>query len=108
MDDAARVRADVAIGVNVRHDVVPHALLMPAGVVIVDVVDVLLHLIDLCLGDVQPQLFLGLGQRDPQPAPCGKFMIGRKEEKHFPAGIAAAQRRFIAVLAHDDLLYTHK
>ena len=70
--------------------------------------DVLLHLIDLCLGDVQPQLFLGLGQRDPQPAPCGKFMIGRKEEKHFPAGIAAAQRRFIAVLAHGGLLYTHK
>ena len=39
MDDAARIGADVAIGEHVGHDVVTGALLVTAGGLVVDVLD---------------------------------------------------------------------
>ena len=55
MDDAARVRAQIAIGHHMRHHIVPHARLVLLRVLIVDVVYVRLHLVHLRLGDGQAQ-----------------------------------------------------
>ena len=42
-------------------------------------------------GDRQPELGLGLGQRDPKPAPQTVAVLGGKELRHFGRGVALVQ-----------------
>ena len=53
------------------------------------------QLVDLLLRHGQAQLHLGLGQRDPQPAPQAVSRIVRKEAQHRRGGVAPAQRALI-------------
>ena len=95
VDDALGVRALLAVGVDVGHHVVAHFLFPGGGHVVVDIVRMRLQLSNLFVGDGQPQLLLGLGQRDPQPAPGAELIVGRKQILHLLAGIAGGKRGFV-------------
>jgi len=57
-----------------------------------------LQLVHLLLGHRQSQLHLSPGQGDPQAAPGGKFLVGRKDILHLVAGVAGGQRALITVV----------
>ena len=95
MDDRPRVRADLAVGVDMRHDVMPHLALPRVRHVVVDVVHVRPQLGDLLHRNIQPQLALAFRQRDPQPPPGGKLAVVREDFLHLPARVAAAQGVFV-------------
>ena len=69
VDDRPRRRGGVAEGMDVGHHVVPEPALVGARRLEVDVVDLRAQLGDLRLGDLQAELALRLGQRDPEPSP---------------------------------------
>ena len=104
VDDALGIGAHVAVGVHVGHHVVAHALLVAAGRVVVDVVDVRLQLVHLRLGDGQAQLHLGLRQRHPQLAPGGELAVGREDVLHLFGCVAAVQGRLIGILQANSIL----
>ena len=58
VDDAARLRTLGAVGMDVRHDVVPQNFFLRLGHLEVDVLDVRPQLLDLRLADVQSHLRL--------------------------------------------------
>ena len=104
VDNRAGVRALLAKGVHVRHHVVPDDLFTRLCDVVIDVVGVLLHFVDLLLGNGQTQFHFGLRQRDPETAPCTEFFIRRKQEFHFRVRIPRGQRGFIGVSQSIPLL----
>jgi len=94
-DRAGVVLALVGVGAHVGHHVVANSLLVGAGGGVVDVGEVLPQRLDLRLGDRQPQLPFGLGQRYPQLSPGGELVVRRKQVQHLAAGVAAAKRRLV-------------
>ena len=102
VDNGHRAGAEVAIGMDMGHDVVPQLPLIPGRGGVVDFILVRLHLVDLGLCDGQPQLHLCPGQRDPQPPPSGELLIRRENIEHFRAGVAAGEGAFIGVRWHGD------
>ena len=106
VDDGLRVRALLAVGVDVAHNVVADQLFPGLRHVVVHVVRVGLQLMDLLLGDVQAQLALGLRQGDPQLPPGAELIVVGEEVLHLPAGVAGGQGRGIAVAVsfHSALL----
>ena len=87
MDNGLRVRALLAVGVNVAHDVVADQLLPGLGHIVIDSLGVGLQLVDLLLGHVEPQLALRLGQGDPQLPPGSEFVVVGEKILHLFAGI---------------------
>ena len=65
VDDSRRLGADVPVGVDVRHDVVPQLSLVNGHRVEVDIVHLRPELLDLRLRNGEPQLRLRLRQRHP-------------------------------------------
>ena len=65
VDDGLGLGADLAEGEHMGHHVVPDLVLMRRGGGIVDVVNVLAHLLNLLVADGDAQLLLRLRQRDP-------------------------------------------
>ena len=104
MYDGLRLGTGFAEGEHVRHNVVAHLSLPPAGGLIVYIIQVSAHLVKLFIGDVQPQLLLALGKDDPQLAPGGKLPVIRKNLLHLLAGIALAERVLISVVQYGFLL----
>ena len=98
VDDGHSFGARLAIGVDVCHHVVAELLFIRRGFVVVNVGEVGLQLVHLLLGHRQSQLHLGPGQGDPQAAPGGKFLVGRKDILHLVAGVAGGQRALITVV----------
>ncbi len=99
MENGAGVGGDVAVGVNVRHDVMSEPLLVGAGGVEVDILGVVLELGDLFGRDVQTQRAFGLGQRDPETPPGAELAPGGPESEHLGAGVAGGERVFVDVEA---------
>ena len=91
MDDGLGLGAGLAEGEHMGHHVVPDLVLMRRGGGIVDVVNVLAHLLNLLVADGDAQLLLRLRQRDPQLAPGGKLVVVGKQTLHFVVGVSAAQ-----------------
>ena len=75
VDDRPGRGADVAVGVDVGHDVVPQPPFVPLGSGKIDVVDMLPQLGDLLRRDWQPKFRLGLGQGHPQPPPGAELTL---------------------------------
>ena len=92
MDDRHRFRAKFAEYVDVAHHVVAQLFFFGGDFVEVDVFEMGAHLFDLGVGDVQPELLFAPGQRQPQPAPGGVFVLGRPDVAHLLPGVAAGQR----------------
>ena len=88
----------IAQGADVAHDVVPELLFDPGHPLEVDVFEVGPEFSDLGVGDGQPEGLFVLGQRQPQPAPGGVFVLGRPDAAHFLARIASGQRIVIGVV----------
>ena len=65
MDDAFRVRALEAVGIDMAHNVVADEFFARFSVLVVDVVLMGNQLVDLLLRDGQAKLMLGFCQRDP-------------------------------------------
>ena len=101
VDDRPGRRADVAVGVDVRHDVVAQTALVLRRLLVVDVVDVRAHFGDLFVGDGQAQRLLRLRQRDPEPTPGGELEIGGEDALHLTRGVPGAQGVFVDGLVHD-------
>jgi hypothetical protein len=87
-------------GVHVRHDVVPEAALVAGGGDEIGVVEVGPHLGQRLLRNGEAQLALRFRQRQPQPAPQADAVRLAPECLHRGRGVAGAQRRAPAVVAH--------
>jgi len=68
--------ADFAVGVDVAHHVVAQLLLLGLGIGKVDIVQVRSQLVQLGLGDGQPEGALLGGQGEPEAAPGGELFLG--------------------------------
>ena len=100
MDDARRLGTLLAVGVHMAHHVVADLFFPLLGDFVVDVVLVGFQFVNLLLGNVQPQLPLGLGQGDPKPPPGAEFEVVGEKMLHFPAGIAGGQGGNIGIMGH--------
>ena len=104
MNDARRLRALQAVGINVAHHIVT-ALPLPAlRILIIDVVLVRFQLGNLFVRDVQALLLFSLRQGDPQLAPSAEFIVLGKNELHLLAGISGRKRTDIMIVGHDAYL----
>ena len=102
VDDRPGRGALVAVGIDVRHHVVPQLVLVLGGRGEVDVVDVGPQRGELLLGDRQPQLGLGLRQRDPQPPPRAVFALVAPQRGHLARRVAGDERILIFVVRHSS------
>ena len=100
VDDGHGVRALVAVGMDVCHDIVAQLLFVAGGSFVVDVVHMLLHLGHLRLGHWQTQLHLRPSQGDPETVPGGELLIGGENILHLLAGIPGGQRAFVFIMIH--------
>ena len=102
VDDATRRGGRVAVGVDVRHHVVPHLALVLRRCVEVDIVGMNAHLgediganaSDRVVIAGHAEFGLGLGEGDPEPTP------GRK----LPPGAPQALHRVAAIPPHQGIL----
>src|SRR5262249_37784405 len=99
VNDPAGGRAAVAVCVDVRHHVVPQLALVLRRPGEIDVVDGRAQLGDLFDRDVEPQLALGLGQRDPQLPPGGMNRLRRPETDQLFGRITAEKGVLVLVVA---------
>ncbi len=79
VDDGPGLRGDLAQGVDVGHDVMVQTGLVAGRGFEIDVVQVRGKLVNLRLADIQAQLALGLGEREPQTPPCREFPLRRPD-----------------------------
>ena len=82
VDDARSVGRRLAVGVDMRHDIVAHLALPCSDTIVIDIIDMRFKRRHLLLGHRQPQLMLASGKLCPQPAPCAIAHIGRKQMLH--------------------------
>ena len=90
----------VAEGVDVGHHVVAEPPLVLGGRGQVGVVEMGAHLRQRRVRDVEPQLPLRLGQRQPEPAPEADAVRLAPEPLHGGRGVAGAERGTPAVVGH--------
>jgi hypothetical protein len=62
------------------------------------------QLLDLDVGNGQSEIFLALGERKPQFAPGGVFVLGRPDETHLFTGIAVGQRITVRIIHNKNLI----
>ncbi len=98
MDYGHGLGANPAIRVDMGHYVMAQLFFHLGGVFVIYIVNMRLHLRDLLVGNGKAQFLFRSGQGNPKLAPGGKFVVRRKDIKHFPAGIAGSQRAFVDVL----------
>ena len=87
MDDGHGLGDLLAPGVDVSHDIVAQELLLLGSALVVDVVDVGLHLLDLLVGDIETKLLLGSSESDPELSPCRELLGRRPDVRHLLGGI---------------------
>ena len=93
MNDACCLRALLAIGINMAHNVMANNLLARLRHVIVNVIGMCLQLIDLLLRDDglsvlrKAKLHLRFSQGNPKLSPGSEFHVRGKDKLHFLAGI---------------------
>ena len=90
MDDTGGGGRGLAVGIHVGHHVVANFLFPGSGTGKVDVRDVGFQLLDLFLGDRQPQRMLGLGKRNPELPPGLNPLLLGKQVQHIVGGIPGA------------------
>jgi len=75
-------RCRIAERVNVRHHVMTKSLLVGGNGLEVDLVEIGAHLLDRSVRDRDPQLTLGLGERQPKTAPKPVTRCRRPQLEH--------------------------
>ena len=79
-----------AVGVDMAHDIMADQLLPGLCLGVVDILRVGGQLVDLFLGDIQPQLPLRRGQGDPEPPPGAELVVLGEEISRAWMGTRAA------------------
>ena len=69
MNYSLRLRAGVAEGLDVRHYVVTHLRLILCGKVVINVVNMRLHLVNLLVSYIETELLFALRKRNPELSP---------------------------------------
>ena len=94
VEDRLRSRRSVGKGLEVGHDVVASAFLVRLHPleIILGHLEVSPHLLDGLGRNLEPQLTLGLGQRQPHPPPRRVTMPSGKQPLHFLRRITPGQR----------------
>ena len=100
MDDARRLGALLAVGIDVAHHVVADHLFPLLGHLVVDVLGVGFQLVDLLLGDGQAQLHLRLRQGDPKLPPGAELHVRGEQVFHFLVRIPGGQGGFVNISCH--------
>ena len=100
MNDRRGSRTELRVGVDMRHDVVTQLLFVIGCFVIVDVINMLLHFLDLRVRDCESELLFALSQRDPESAPGGKLVVRAEDALHLPGRVSAAKRIFVNFFMH--------
>src|SRR5213593_4133376 len=93
VNEGTRRRRLLAKMMDVRHHVVPQALLVLGRAVEIGVVEVAAELGQRAIGDVEPELLLGLQQREPEPPPQPDPPALAPQRLHRGGGVAGAERR---------------
>ena len=75
MDDRFCLWALYSICIDVGHDIMAYCFFALFCHIIIDIVLKSFQLFDLLICDIEPQLFLCLGKRDPELPPCAEFHI---------------------------------
>mmetsp|Transcript_9839 Transcript_9839/g.17881 ORF Transcript_9839/g.17881 Transcript_9839/m.17881 type:complete len:374 (+) Transcript_9839:1062-2183(+) len=88
VNDGHGLGRHVPVRVYVSHDVVAEFGFVLASLVEVDVVEIVLHLLELFVGDFDAELLFGGGEGEPELAPSGEFHGGGEDGGHFLGGIA--------------------
>src|SRR5207247_2162629 len=91
--EGTRRRRLLAKMMDVRHHVVPQALFVLGRAVEIGVVEVVADLGQRAIGDVEPELLLGLQQREPEPPPQPDPPALAPQRLHRGGGVAGAERR---------------
>ena len=76
MDDPLGFGTLLAVGIDVRHDVVTDLFFTRRGDVVIDIVGMGAQFLELTVGNREAELLLRLGERDPQPPPGPEFVVG--------------------------------
>ena len=102
VDDACGVWTSLTVCENMSHNIVASYLFALGSHFVVHIIDVLLQLLYLSLGNRETKLHFGSCQSHPQLSPCGELLIGREDILHLLAGITCTERAFIAfdITAH--------
>ncbi len=88
VDNTRRLRTLDAVCVHMTHYIVSYFLLLLLGNIVIDIVNMSLHLFDHLIGyngftiRFKTEFFFGLSKSDPQLSPCGKLLVLRKNELH--------------------------
>jgi hypothetical protein len=90
----------IAEGMDVGHHIVAKAPFVPRCRSQVGVIEVLPHLADRRLRNLQSQLALGFGQGEPESAPEGNSAGLSPQRLHCRRRVSGAQRRAPAILGH--------
>ena len=98
VNDTPGGRALLAVGVDMRHHIVPYLALTRLCDLVIHLILMGAQLLELRLGDGQPQLLLGLGQSNPETAPGAEFFLRGEVIQHLPAGVARTQRIFVGLI----------
>src|SRR5688500_19754657 len=99
MNERLRRRCDVREGVDVRHHIVTEATFVSGDRLEVDVLKVRTHLREGFLREIESELALRFGQRQPQLTPQAISRPRRPELEHRPRRIAFGERRRVRVVA---------
>ena len=91
VDDAFRLRADLAERADVAHHVVADLRLDALRFLEVDVVEVGAHFVELFVGDRKSERLFALGEREPETPPGGVLPLGREVVAHFLACVTSGQ-----------------
>ena len=108
VDDAGCAPGLETVGFDVGHDVVPKTLLQRRSLRHVEMFEALPHLRKRLVRDRKPQLLLGLGEREPQPAPRRELERGREDATHLRRGVSLDQRVLVGVGGGSTAVVRHR
>ena len=97
MNYSGSVRAAVAVGFDMSHNVVSYLGLVLFSLIVVDIVNVVLQFFNLLVGDVDSEFFFTFGKRHPQLSPGRELSVGGKNLLHFITRVSGTQRVFVNV-----------
>src|SRR5262245_42592035 len=100
MDDPARRWTLIAVGMDVRHHIVPQPPLMRLSRRKVDRVDIPPQRLNLRLRNREAQLRFRLSQPNPKLPPCAKLLLVAPKPAHFRRSVATNQRVFVELVGH--------
>jgi hypothetical protein len=89
-------RGYIAESVNVGHHIVSKLFFILIGCPVVDVIEVLSHLLELLGGNVQAKCLLRFRQSQPKLPPCGKLPGLAEQLAHLDACVSTLQRAAIS------------